>query len=68
MDTLIESIGSNMVPVVAIICYTVYKIVEISKQPTKAEKYKELTTLNELREKGIITQDEFDAKKSDLLD
>jgi Short C-terminal domain len=68
MDTLFESIGNSLVPVVAIICYTVYKVIEISGRPTKAEKYKELITLNELREKGIITQAEFDAKKSGLLD
>jgi hypothetical protein len=27
----------------------------------------ELRTLNELREKGVITQDEFDERKADLL-
>ena len=39
-----------------------------NRQPTKVEKYEELKLLNELREKGVITQEEFDDKKGELLD
>jgi hypothetical protein len=49
------------------ICYTVYKICALRKQPTKVEKYEELKLLNDLREKGVITQEEFDDKKAELL-
>ena len=68
MDKLIEGIGSNIVLVIAIICYTIYEICTLRKQPTKVEKFEELKLLNELREKGVITQEEFDAKKGELLD
>jgi hypothetical protein len=34
---------------------------------TRKKNYQELIALNELREKSIITQVEFDAKKEDLL-
>ena len=68
MDSIIEGIGSNIVMVIAIVCYTVYEICALRKQPTKSDKYAELKLLNELREKDVITQQEFDAKKSELLD
>jgi uncharacterized membrane protein len=67
MDNIIESIGSNLLVIVAIVCYTIYQICALKKKPTKSEKYEELRTLNELREKGVITQDEFDERKADLL-
>jgi hypothetical protein len=67
MDKIIESIGSNIVIVIAIVCYTIYEICAQRKQPAKVEEYAELKLLNELREKGVITQEEFDEKKSDLL-
>jgi hypothetical protein len=50
--------------IVAIVCYTLYKIFELKRCPRP---YEELKALNELREKGVITQQEFDAKKSELL-
>ena len=68
MDKIMDGIGSNIVPVIAIICYAVYAICALRKQPTKAEKYAELKLLNELREKGVISQQEFDDKKGELLD
>ena len=67
MDKIIEGIGSNIILVIAIICYTVYEICALRKQPTKVEKYEELKLLNDLREKGVITQEEFDDKKAELL-
>ena len=67
MDKVIESMGSYLHLIIAIVCYTIYEICALKKSPTKSEKYEELKTLDELREKGIITQEEFDAKKFDLL-
>ena len=67
MDTIIESVGTNLILIIAIVCYTIYEICALKKSPTKSEKYQELKTLNELREKAIITQEEFDEKKADLL-
>ena len=51
--------------IVAIICYTLYQICALKRNPNR---YEELKTLHELREKGVITQQEFDDKKSELLD
>jgi len=34
---------------------------------SRRKNYQELRTLNELREKSIITQEEFDEKKEELL-
>ena len=68
MDKIIEGIGSNIVVVIAIVCYAIYEICALRKQPTKAEKYEELKLLHDLLEKGVITQKEFDDKKSELLD
>ncbi len=50
--------------IVAIVCYTTYKIFELRRCPRP---YEELKTLNELREKGVITQGEFDKRKNELL-
>ena len=51
--------------IVAIICYTIYSIIAVRYK--SCNRYAELNTLNELREKGAITQAEFDAKKIDIL-
>ena len=68
MDKIMEGIGGNIIVVVGIICYTIYEICALRKEPTKTEKYAELKLLNELREKGIITQEEFNDKKGELLE
>ena len=67
MDKIIETIGSNLLFIVAIVCYTIYQICALKKSPTRSEKYEELKTLNELREKGVITEEEFNEKKDELL-
>ena len=67
MDKIIEAIGSNLLFIIAIVSYTIYQICALKRSPTRSEKYAELQTLNELREKQIITQDEFDEKKAELL-
>jgi hypothetical protein len=50
--------------IVAIVCYTIYQIFALRSCPRR---YEELKALNELREKGVITQQEFEAKKAELL-
>jgi hypothetical protein len=54
----------NLIWIVAIVCFTVYQIIALKKNPNR---YEELKALNELREKGVITQEEFDDKKAELL-
>lgn len=68
MKTLMDKIGGDIIWIVAIICFTVYHIMKLRTKPNKYERYEELKTLNELREKGVITQEEFDEKKTELLD
>ena len=68
MEKVIEAISSNLVIVIAIICYAIYEICALRKQPTRAEKYAELKLLHELLQNGVITQEEFDDKKEELLD
>jgi hypothetical protein len=67
MDKFIDSIGSNLLFMVAVICYTIYEICALKSRPTKSERYEELKSLHELREKGVITEAEFNEKKGDLL-
>ena len=62
-----ESFGNNITLVTAIICYAIYEIYKLRKQPSRAEKYEELKLLHDLLGKGVITQKEFDDKKGDLL-
>ena len=54
----------NIIWIVAIVCFTVYQIIAIRSKPNR---YEELKTLNELREKNVITQAEFEKTKSELL-
>ncbi len=53
--------------IVAIVCYTIYQIYALRRRPRRFD-FEELKALNELREKGVITQAEFEAKKAELLD
>jgi hypothetical protein len=55
----------NIVWIVAIVCFTVYQIFVLRRNP---HRYEELKALNDLREKGVITQEEFDDKKAQLLE
>jgi hypothetical protein len=55
----------NAVWIVAIVCFTVYQIFALRRTPRR---YEELKALNELREKGVITQEEFEVKKAELLE
>lgn len=53
--------------IVAIICYTIYQICAL-RPGSRRFNIEDLKALNELREKGVITQAEFEAKKAKLLD
>lgn len=55
----------NLVVITAIVCFTVYQIFALRRSP---HRYEELKALNDLREKGVITQEEFDEKKAEILD
>jgi hypothetical protein len=55
----------NAVWIVAIVWFTVYQIFALRRTPRR---YEELKALNELREKGVITQEEFEVKKAELLE
>ena len=54
------------VALVAWFAFDAYQDYERRKK--KPDKFEELKKWNELREKGVITQEEFDAKKADILD
>ena len=65
---MLNMFGENSVVIVAILCYTAYQIVALQRgSRSRREKYEELKLLNELREKGVISQEDFDAKKTELL-
>ena len=54
------------VPLLLIVCY--FAVTSRWEAYTRRRNYEELKLLNELREKGIITQEEFDGKKEELLE
>jgi uncharacterized protein with GYD domain len=55
----------NIIWIVVVLCFTTYQIMALRKNPNR---YEELKALHELKEKGVITQEEFDEKKSELLE
>ena len=68
MNKLLDTISENFVLIFAILCFTTYEIVQfLGRSRSRLEKYNELKVLNELREKGVISQEEFDEKKEELL-
>jgi hypothetical protein len=57
-----------LTPFVPLLCMLVYLAVQSRWDAyTRRKNYQELKILNELREKSIITQEEFDEKKEELL-
>ncbi len=56
------------VPFVPFLCVAVWFAIESRWEAySRRKNYEELKILNELREKSIITQEEFDEKKEGLL-
>ena len=57
-----------LVPFLPILCFIVYFAIESRWEAyVRRKNYEELKALNELREKSIITQEEFDERKEELL-
>jgi Short C-terminal domain len=64
----IAAISTWLVPFLPILCFVVYFAIESRWEAyVRRKSYEELKALNELREKSIITQEEFDEKKEELL-
>jgi len=57
-----------LMPFLPILGFVVYFAIESRWEAhVRRKNYEELKTLNELREKSIITQEEFDERKEELL-
>ena len=55
-------------PFVPLLCVLIYFVLESRWEAyVRKKNYQELMILNDLREKSIITQAEFDEKKEELL-
>ena len=71
MTKIVESITAIftwLVPFLPILCFVVYFAIESRWEAyVRRKNYEELKALNELREKSIITQEEFDERKEELL-
>jgi Short C-terminal domain len=64
----VAAISAWFVPFLPILCFVVYFAIESRWEAyTRRKSYEELKTLYELRAKSIITQEEFDEKKEELL-
>jgi len=68
---MFDYIGAHsdwLLPFLPILCFVVYFAIESRWEAyVRRKNYEELKALNELREKSIITQEEFDEKKEQLL-
>jgi hypothetical protein len=71
MNTIFDYIAAHsdwLWPFVPLLCVAVWFAIESRWEAwSRRQNYQELKILNELREKNIITQGEFDAKKEELL-
>ena len=71
MNNVFDYIAAHsgwLVAFVPFLCVMVYFAIESRWEAySRRKNYEELKTLNELREKSIITQEEFDEKKEMLL-
>jgi hypothetical protein len=71
MNEMFDSIIAHsgwIVPFVPILCMVVYFAIESRWEAySRRKNYQELLFLNQLREKSIITQEEFNEKKEQLL-
>lgn len=61
------SSGWGMLGMLYAIPFAIVALVKSNKKIKETSVTQELIKLNELKEKGILTQDEFQAKKIDLL-
>ena len=68
MQAILQAVADNLLALVAIVGITIYAVTAVRKQPNPHEKYDEIERLHRLKEQGAITQDEFEAKKTELLE
>lgn len=68
MQAILQAVADNLLALVAIVGITIYAVTAVRKQPNPHEKYDEIERLHRLKEQGAITQDEFEAKKAELLE
>jgi len=71
MNQMFDYIAAHsdwLLPFAPVLCVLVWFVIESRWEAySRRKNYQELTILNELREKSIITQEEFDEKKEELL-
>ena len=71
MKQILESIAAYsgwLLSLIPILCLVVYLAIQSRWDSySRKENYEEPKVLNELREKNILTQQEFEAKKKELL-
>ena len=71
MNKIFDYIGAHsdwLLSFVPLLCVVVYFAIQSRWDAYSRRKaYEELKLLNELRERSIITQEEFDEKKGELL-
>lgn len=64
----IAALSAWLVPFLPILGFVVYFAIESRWEAyVRRRNYEELKTLNELRRKSIITQEEFEERKEELL-
>ena len=68
MQAILQAVADNLLALVAIVGITVYAVTAVRQQPNPHEKYDAIERLHRLKEQGAITQDEFEAKKAELLE
>ncbi len=71
MNNILDSIAAHsgwLVPFVPFLGLVAYLAIDSRWEAyTRKKNYEELKILNELREKSIITQEQFDEKREELL-
>jgi len=71
MDKIFDSIAAHsgwLLALAPFLCLVIYWAIESRWEAyTRRKNYEELKILHDLREKSIITQEEFDEKKAELL-
>ena len=52
---------------VGICLYAAYRFKALDRASSRTNRYEELRTLSELRDKGILTKEQFDREKHEVL-
>lgn len=68
MNKLFDTVSDWLGPFIPLLCVLIWFAVDSRWAAySRRKNYQELKILNDLREKHIITQEEFDEKKEELL-